>query len=279
MFSVRPQPHSQPMPLTPFEVMPQRSLGRTGLMTSPLGFGAFKIGRNQKIKYPQPYDLPGEPEVTRLLNGILDLGVTLIDTAPAYGLSEERIGNVIAHRRREFVLSTKVGETFENGSSTYDFSAAAIRQSIERSLRRLRTDVLDLVFLHSPGNDLEILTRTDAVATLQELKQDGLVRAIGLSGKTVEGAQHALAWADALMVEYHLGDRSHEPVIKEAARHGLGVIVKKGLAAGHLPPADAIRFVLANAHVSSLIIGGLNLAHIAENVAVAVRGGGHRRSA
>lgn len=246
-----------------------RPLGRTGLLTTPLGFGAFKIGRNQKVKYPQPYDLPDEPAVARLLNGVLDLGITLIDTAPAYGVSEERIGRAIAHRRQEYVLSTKVGETFENGTSTYDFSAASLRASIERSLRRLQTDVLDIVFLHSNGNDLEIQTRTDAVPTLLELKQRGIIRAVGLSGKTVEGAQHALDWADALMVEYHLSDRSHEPLIAEAHRRGVGVIVKKGLAAGHLPPAEAIRFVLANPHVTSLIIGGLNLAHIAENIAAA----------
>ncbi len=136
--------------------MQPRPLGRTGLMTSPLGFGAFKIGRNQKVKYPQGYDLPDESAVARLLNGVLDLGILLIDTAPAYGFSEERIGAAVAHRRREFLLSTKVGETFENGISTYDFSGPAIRASVERSLRRLRTDVLDLVFLHSPGDDLGI---------------------------------------------------------------------------------------------------------------------------
>src|SRR5690606_17319139 len=142
-------------------------------------------------------------------NGVLDLGVNLIDTAPAYGLSEERIGRAIGHRRHEFVLSTKVGETFENGNSTYDFSATAVRQSVERSLRRLRTDVLDLVFLHSDGRDLAVLHETDAVPTLLDLRRRGLVKAVGLSGKTVEGARAALAWANLLMVEYHLDDRSH----------------------------------------------------------------------
>jgi aryl-alcohol dehydrogenase-like predicted oxidoreductase len=249
--------------------MNSRPLGQTGLHLSPIGYGAFKIGRNQNVKYPQPYDLPNEDAVERLLNTLLDKGITYIDTAPAYGLSEERIGKSIAQRRREFVLSTKVGETFENGVSTYDFSAAAVRQSIHRSLERLKTDVLDLVLVHSNGNDLEIQNETDAVAVLCELKQQGLITAIGLSGKTVEGARRALTWADVIMVEYHLQDRSHEAVIAEAAEAGIGVIVKKGLAAGHLPAEEAIRFVLGNQNISSLIVGGLSLDHMQSNIAVA----------
>ena len=249
--------------------MNSRPLGQTGFPVSPIGFGAFKIGRNQKVKYPQPYDLPDENAVERLLNASLDKGITYIDTAPAYGLSEERIGKSIAHRRREFVLSTKVGETFENGVSTYDFSATAVRRSIHRSLERLKTDVLDFVLIHSNGNDLEIQNENDAVATLCELKHQGLITAIGFSGKTVEGARQALTWADVIMVEYHLNDRSHEAVIAEAANVGIGVIVKKGLAAGHLPAEEAIRFVLDNRNISSLIVGGLSLEHMQSNIAVA----------
>ena len=98
-----------------------RDVGQTGLKVPPLGFGAFKIGRNEGVKYPTPYDLPDEAAVGRLLNSILDLGCTLIDTAPAYGLSEARIGQAIGHRRGEFVLSTKVGETFEDGQSNLRF--------------------------------------------------------------------------------------------------------------------------------------------------------------
>src|SRR5205814_1026963 len=111
--------------------------------------GSFKIGRNQKIKYAQGYDLPDDAAAGRLLNGVLDLGINLIDTAPAYGIAEERIGRFISHRRREFRLCTKVGETFANGESNYDFSAAAVTASVERSLSLLQTDVLDLVLIHS----------------------------------------------------------------------------------------------------------------------------------
>src|SRR5690348_3747969 len=99
------------------DAMVRRTLGKTGLSVSPIAFGAFKIGRNEKIKYAQGYPLPTEEETARLLNGLLDLGINLIDTAPAYGLSEERIGRHISRRRGEFILSTKFGETFENGKS------------------------------------------------------------------------------------------------------------------------------------------------------------------
>lgn len=251
-----------------------RPLGKTGLVVPPLGFGAFKIGRNQGIKYPQPYDLPDDAAVARLLNGVLDLGCTLIDTAPAYGLSEERIGRAIGSRRGEFVLSTKVGETFSDGRSTFDFSRRGLEASLQRSLQRLQTDLLDIVFIHSNGDDERILTETDAVAVLQEWRSRGAIRAIGLSGKTPRGAQLALAWADVLMVEFHLEDVTHTEVMTTAAEQGVGVFVKKGLASGRLNPSDAIRFVLKNPAVSSLILGGLNLDHFRANwhTAISVTG-------
>ncbi len=200
---------------------------------------------------------------------MLDLGINYIDTAPAYGISEERIGRAIAARRREFVLSTKVGETFDDGRSTYDFSERAVRTSVQRSLERLRTDELDIVLIHSDGNDLEILNHTDVVPTLTALRDAGVIKAIGLSAKTVDGARAALAWADVLMVEYHVRDQSHGPVIAEAVDAGVGVVVKKGLASGQIDPAEAIPFVLGTAGVASLVIGGLDIDHIRTNISLA----------
>ena len=250
--------------------IPMRSIGRSGLLVPPLGFGAFKIGRNQGVKYPQSYDLPDEHAVERLLNSVLDLGCTLIDTAPAYGLSEARIGNAIGHRRREFVLSKKVGESFVDGKSVYDFSPAGVTASLERSLRNLKTDLLDIVLIHSHGDDRQILENTETVSILRDFRSRGLIRAIGLSGKTVEGAQLALEWADVLMVEYHLQDKSHEPVIAQASEKNVAVFVKKGLASGKLSPRDSIQFVLRNPGVTSLIVGGLDFEHFHENWQTAI---------
>ncbi|NOT00484.1 MAG: aldo/keto reductase [Phycisphaerales bacterium] len=244
-------------------------MGACNLPLTPIGYGAFKIGRNQATKYASAYDLPDDATVDRLLNTVLELGVRYIDTAPAYGSSEERIGRAIGHRRSEFHLSTKVGETFENGRSTYDFSAAFVRTGVERSLRRLRTEVIDLVLVHASRNDLDVITRTDVVPTLQALRDEGAVRCIGLSGYTTGAFENALTWADAIMVEYHAEYRALEPVIAAASANGLAVIVKKPLASGRLDASPALSLVLSNPGVTSAVVGGLNLDHLRDNVAVA----------
>ncbi len=249
--------------------MQKVSLGNTGLEVSPIGFGAFKIGRNQKTKYPAGYALPSDLESERLLNAVLDMGINLIDTAPAYGISEQRIGNAISHRRDEFVLATKTGECFEEGESIYDYSAQATRSSIERSLNRLKTDVLDIVYIHSDGRDEWIQKQTDVVETLQRFKEQGVIRHLGFSGKEAKGAELAMSWADVIMVEYHSEDTSPQQVMEKAAGKGMGVVVKKGLASGHLAADEAIRFVLSNPDVHSMVIGGLNEKHLHNNCDIA----------
>lgn len=231
---------------------------------SAIGFGAFKIGRNEGIKYPEGYALPTDAQAEALLNGVLDLGITYVDTAPAYGVSEERIGRFLAPRRDEFMVSTKVGETFENGRSTYDFSEPAVRASIDRSRRRLGRDVLDLVLVHAPRNDVEILQQTQVVATLMELRDRGIVRHIGFSGHTEPAFAAALDWADAIMVEYHEKDATLGPVMSKAAARGVTVIVKKGLASGTLNARSAAQFVFRHPAVRSLVVGSLSLSHLRE---------------
>jgi aryl-alcohol dehydrogenase-like predicted oxidoreductase len=247
----------------------RRPLGRTGLALSPIGYGAFKIGRNQGVKYRDAYELPDAHAVERLLAGLAEAGINYFDTAPAYGLSEERLGSFLS-QRSDLVVSSKVGETFADNRSHYDFSAAAVRASLERSLRRLGRDALDIVFVHAPANDLEVLETSDVVEVLQQAKQTGWVRCIGFSGKTVAAARRALDWADVLMVEYHLEDRSHAEVIVEAAARGVGVVVKKGLASGRLDPTAAIPWVLATPGVASLVVGSLSLARMRMNLQLAV---------
>lgn len=236
---------------------------------SPLGYGAFKIGRNQGAKYAAPYDLPTDSEVDALLNGLLDLGVNYIDTAPAYGNSEERIGRALGHRRNQIFLSTKVGELFVHGASRHDFTASAVRSSVEQSLCRLRTDVLDIVFIHSTHDDLRILRETDVVAALVSLRDRGFIRAIGLSGYTADGFRETFSWADAMMVEYHPDQPAMAELMKEAGECGLAVIVKKALASGRLPAEQALRFALAHPAVTSVVVGSLNVEHMRRNWRVA----------
>lgn len=249
-------------------------MGHLVTTVSPIGFGAFKIGRNVGTKYARSYDLPDQRMVDALLGALLDMGINYIDTAPAYGVSEERIGAALGARRDRFVISTKVGETSCDGVSTYDFSATAVRASVERSLCRLRTDALDLVFVHAPRDDMAVLNGSDVVATLHELRDEGLVGAIGFSGYTAEAFRSALGWADAIMIEYHPDARALEPVVGEAAEAGVQVMVKKGLASGRLSAAEAVRFVLSNPGVTSMVIGSLSADHMRENMRIAreVRG-------
>ena len=261
-----------------------RSLGRSGLVVSPIGFGAFKIGRNEGIKYDGGYQLPTDDEAFALVRTVVDLGITLIDTAPAYGRSEERIGRGLAllprGRTASIVVSTKVGETFEDGRSTYDFTRAAIERSIERSRERLCSplgrDRLDLVFVHSPGDrpgapEVD-LARGEAFTTLARLRDEGVVRTIGFSGKSPAAARAAIEIGfDALMVELHPLDESHREVVEHAAAAGVGVIVKKPLASGRLAPARALPFVLGRPAVAACVVGSLSALHLAECLAIALR--------
>ncbi len=249
-------------------------MDRASLNVSPIGFGAFKIGRNEGIKYPDAYELPDDGATEKLLNGVLDLGINCIDTAPAYGSSEERIGRFIGHRRKEYVLSTKVGETFADGRSTYDFSDRAVRAGVHRSLTRLKSDVLDMVFVHAGREDVRVLKNTAVVPTLQALRDDGLIRFLGFSGYTPDAFELALEWADAIMVEYNPAEQSAEPIVDAAARRGTAVFAKKGLGSGRLAADESIRFVLSNAGVTCQLVGSLSIEHLRENVTTAacVRG-------
>ena len=255
--------------------MDLRPLGATGLHVSPLGLGTVKFGRNQGVKYPQPFDLPSDRDALALLDLAWDLGINLLDTAPAYGESEERLGRLLRQCRRDWVIVTKVGEDFDDGVSRFDFSAAATRASVERSLRRLGVETLDAVLIHSSGDDLAILEREAVLPTLRDLQQAGWVRAIGMSGKTVAGGLRAVECGDLVMVTYNQQQREELPVIRAAHHAGKGILIKKGLSSGHLDQADsdpvcaALRLIYAEPGVGSLIIGTLNPAHLQENVTAA----------
>lgn len=251
-----------------------RPLGSTGLRVSPLGLGTVKLGRDQGVKYPNGFTIPDDQQALRLLACARELGINLIDTAPAYGTSEERLGPLLQGRRNDWVLVSKVGEEFENGQSRFDFSAAHTRYSVERSLKRLKTDRIDLVLVHSDGNDLAILEQSDVYQTLADLKREGKLLAFGFSGKTVEGGLLALREGDCAMVTYNLQAREEKAVIDYAAAHGKGILVKKALASGHAclangedPVRRSFELLFGEPGVASAIVGTINLQHLSDNVA------------
>ncbi|WP_191489828.1 aldo/keto reductase [Pseudomonas sp. FEN] len=255
-----------------------RALGSTGLLVSPLGLGTVKLGRDQGVKYPSGFQIPDDQQARQLLKLSRDLGINLIDTAPAYGRSEERLGPLLRGQRQEWVIVSKVGEEFEAGQSRHDFSAAHTRLSVERSLQRLETDVIDLVLVHSDGNDLAILEHSEAYQTLDALKHEGKIRAFGFSGKTVEGGLRALEQGDCAMITYNLNEQAEKPVIDYATAHGKAILVKKALASGHAclaPGIDPVRasfeLLFAQPGVASAIVGTINPVHLAHNVATVAR--------
>ena len=192
--------------------LPRRPLGTTGIEVSLVGLGTVKLGRNTGLDVA-PFELPSLSDARRLIDSAWDLGINLLDTAAAYGESEARLGALLAGNRQRWVLCTKAGEIHENGESRYDFSAQAIRQSVETSLRRLRTDYLDVVLVHSDGRDMAILSDAEALDTLKDLKQAGAIRAVGFSHKTAAGGRTALAQCDVIMTALSYGDRSQRDVI------------------------------------------------------------------
>ena len=245
--------------------MQRRTLGKTGIAVSLLGLGTVKLGRNRGLKYAAPFNLPTPVAAKRLLDAARALGVNLLDTAPAYGGSEARLGELLAGQRRDWVLVTKAGEEFDGVRSTYNFTPEHITRSVQRSLRRLRTDYLDAVLIHSNGQDERIIAEFGALDCLADLKAQGLVRALGLSNKSPAGGRAALAaGADVLMATLNAADHTEQGLIQEAQAQGCGVLIKKALNSGQGRPSD-LPAIAAHPGVSSIVVGTLNPDHLAEN--------------
>jgi len=254
--------------------MRHRPLHGTDLSVSALGLGTVKFGRNQSVKYPNAFDLPSDGVILALLDLAQEEGINLLDTAPAYGTSEERIGQLLGPRRDDWILVSKVGEDFVDGASRYDFSPAAITASVDRTLSRLRTDRVECLLLHSDGNDLAILDHSGAVEALFALKEAGKIRAVGISTKTVAGGLRAVELGlDAVMVTYNPWHREEEAVLDAAALREATVFLKKALGSGWfgggVPPENpvetAFRFVFAHPATTAAIVGTINPAHLREN--------------
>jgi aryl-alcohol dehydrogenase-like predicted oxidoreductase len=247
--------------------MHYRPLGNTGIDVPLIGLGTVKLGRDQGVRYPRPFTIPDARAAAALLRKARELGVNLLDTAPAYGTSEERLGELIGAERDRWIICTKVGEEFSDGLSRFDFSPEHTKLSVERSLKRLRTDHLDIVLIHSSGADVEILETMGTLEALRELQASGSVRAIGISHKTTAGGRLALrVGCDVIMTALNPADREQAPVVAEAGREGCGVLVKKALASGFAGP-DSLKWVAAQPGVSCIVTGTIDPGHLAANVA------------
>lgn len=253
--------------------LPLRPFAATGKNVSVLGLGTVKFGRNKGVKYPggDGFSLPADKEIENILDLCLEHGMNLIDTAPAYGTAEERLGKLMGARRDKFFLLTKTGEEFIDGASSYNFSEEHTRLSVEHSLKRLKTDYLDCVLLHSNKDDVSAIHDTPALSTLARMKEEGMIGSFGVSTYTVEGGKAAVDLCDAVMVAYNTQHLAECAVIDHAHKKGKAVLVKKGLASGHLGAAggdmgDHIRFVVDTPGVTSMIFGSLNPQNILSNI-------------
>lgn len=267
--------------------IPIRDYGTTGLRVPALGYGAGKIGDPNL----------DEGFVSELLNQILDLGVTLIDTARSYGLSEERIGRHISHRRQEYVLSTKVGYGVEGVA---DWTYEAVVGGVEEALVRMKTDYIDIVHLHSCYQDT--LERGEVIEALWKMVNDGKVRVAAYSGEN-----EPLEWAvrserfPGLMFSVNVFDqRAVRRVLWPAKEKGTGIIAKRPM--GNAPwmyperpvgqyceeywhrmkamgldfaydwPELALRFSCFTYGVDSCVVGTLNIDNMRKNIQYVSKG-------
>jgi len=279
--------------------LPKRMLGRTGFEVTTLGYGAMELR-----------GAPAGPEIAdrdaeQMLNAVLDAGINFIDTSIDYGRSEELIGRFIPHRRGEYFLASKCGCVPGAGmGADHVHTADNIRAGVEQSLRRMKTDYLDLVQFHRS------LTRSEfeehgALAAALELKQAGKVRFIGVSGTLPNlYEQIEMGVFDAFQIPYSALQREHEAVIARASAAGAGIIIRGGVARGapedwqrryYMLPGTTmrerwekarlddlldgmsrleftLRFTLSNPDLDTTIVGTRNAGHLHDNITAALKG-------
>src|SRR5262245_1298062 len=288
--------------------LPKRTLGRTGLRVTTLGFGALEL-RGMVAGVGRPLS-PGQPE--RILNAVLDAGINYIDVAVGYGEAEAHIGRCISNRRQEFFLASKCGcpldvTRFTPSQRTrfgvplphlHDYSRKNIIDAVHQSLRRMQTDYLDIVQFHfSPAR--EVLEHEGAIETLYDLQRAGKIRFLGCSSILPNITDHiTMGVFDVFQIPYSALQPEHEAAITAAARTGAGVVIRGGVArgapgAGHgstevwklweraqmdelLKGMSAteflLRFTITNPDMHTTIVGTLNPTHLHENIAAVLQG-------
>ena len=262
-----------------------RTLGKTDLEVTRLSFGGARIG------FEDVTDL----QVEQLLNGLLDAGVLLLDTAACYDDSEELIGKLVSHRRDDYVLASKCGHIA--GEATGEpWTADTISESIDRSLRRLKTDRIDLMQLHSCS--AEVLEKGEALEALVKAREAGKIRYIGYSGDG-ENALFAIRMGvfSTLQTSFNIVDqKARHEVLSTAVEAGMGIIAKRPIANGAFgkqaspydyadayfdrsrsmtvpegAPQDgielALRFTLSHDAIDTAIVGTTKLANAQKNIA------------
>jgi len=292
--------------------IPTATLGRTGLTVTKLGYGAMELRGPGGRRMGRSID---DDQAAAVLNAVVDGGINWIDTSPDYGLSEELIGRHLSRRRGEFFLASKCAcfispDGGASGFGEHDFSRSNVRAGVEQSLRRLKTDHLDVVQFHaSPSR--QTLEENDSVAELVDLKDEGKVRFIGMSGTlpNIQG-QIDMGVFDVFQIPYSAVERDHEEVITAAARAGAGTVVRGGVARGIPAAGDEaierlpdnfreafqarrdrfegaklddlldgmsrmefmLRFTISHPDMNTTIVGTANLQHLEANLAAAVKG-------
>ncbi|MEX2446185.1 MAG: aldo/keto reductase [Dehalococcoidia bacterium] len=212
--------------------LPTRTLGRTGMQVTQLGYGALEF----RMVRPSYRRIPPE-QAGAVLHAVLDAGINFIDTSPDYGASEEVVGQWLRHRRSEFFLASKCGcpvavDPLAAPPREHTYTRENIVANVEQSLRRLRTDYLDLVqFHHTPSR--QELEQGDALRALEDLRTAGKVRFIGASSSVPRLPELIDAGIfDAFQIPYSALQREHEPWITRAAEAGAGTIIRGGAARG-----------------------------------------------
>jgi len=281
-------------------MLPKRTLGRTGLEVTQLGYGAMEV-RGDRIWGGRPCD---DTQARTILNAVIDAGVNFIDTANDYGKSELYIGRHLAHRRSEFHLATKCGchITYAGGhdDTPHIWTRDNLFRNIADSLLKMQTDHVDLLQLHNPT--VEQCQEAKLVDILQELKAMGAVRFVGCSSTSPHLGEY-IDWGvfDVFQIPYSALQRRHETLITKAAESGAGVIIRGGVARGEPGATDAntnldnwkkfdqakldelcapgesrtaflLRFTVSHPHCHTTIVGTMHPQHLAENVATVQRG-------
>lgn len=282
----------------PMVDIPKRELGRTGLHVTMLGYGAMELRGA-----PRGRDVT-EAQAETILNAALDAGINYLDTSIDYGLSEERIGRYVAHRRSEYYLASKCGcvvsaDPAPRGQrNRHVYTRDNIRAGVEQSLKRMQTEYLDVVQFHgSPSK--QVLEEHGALDAVQELQQEGKLRFIGMSSTLPHLRDHiAMGVFDVFQIPYSALQREHEAVIGAAADGGAGIVIRGGAAKGvpsegkregsqwarwqqarlddlldgMTPMEFILRFTFSHPAMHTNIVGTVNPAHLQDNIRALLQG-------